>query len=84
MDHVHAVVGVVGERAYVVARAQTSPFHHLDRLVAYDLVTSEARTLTVGLENTQFHTDGVRPPVLAPRSVRLLRRPAGRAPDRPR
>ena len=60
MDHVHAVVDVVGERAYVVARAQTSPFHHLDRLVAYDLVTSEARTLTVGLENTQFHTNGVR------------------------
>ena len=60
MDHVHAVVDVVGERAYVVARARTSPFHHLDRLVAYDLVSSEARTLTVGLENTQFHTDGFR------------------------
>jgi hypothetical protein len=60
MDHVHAVVEVVGERAYVVARTRTSPFHHLDRLVAYDLVSGEARTLTVGLENTQFHTDGAR------------------------
>jgi hypothetical protein len=60
MDHVHGVVGVVGERAYVVARARTSPFHHLDRLVAYDLVTREAQTLTAALENTEFHTDGAR------------------------
>jgi hypothetical protein len=60
MDHVAAVVGVIGERAYVVARAQTSPFHHLDRLVSYDLGSGEARALTVGLEDTQFHTDGAR------------------------
>ena len=28
--------------------------------MAYDLVSSEARTLTVGLADTQFHTDGAR------------------------
>ena len=60
MDHVPEVVAVVGERAFVVQRTETSSFQHLDRLVAYDLAGGAATPLTVGLEDTQFSTDGTR------------------------
>ena len=59
-DRVTAVVGVAGERAYVVIRQKTSPFHHLDRLWSVELGSGEAHALTVGLDGTQFHTDGAR------------------------
>ena len=60
MDHVPWVVAVVGERAYVVQRTATSSFQHLDRLVAHDLATGATTPLTVGLDDTTFHTDGTR------------------------
>jgi hypothetical protein len=60
MDHVPEVVGVVGERAYVVQRLQTSPFEALDRLVAVDLAGGPPQPLTAALPDTEFLTDGTR------------------------
>jgi hypothetical protein len=60
LDRVPEVVRVVGERAYVVQRIATSPYQHLDRLVALDLAGGPAQPLTAALESTTFHTDGTR------------------------
>ena len=60
MEHVYEIVGAAGERAYVVQRLETTPYHHLDRLWSVDLGSGEARALTAGLEGTEFSTDGTR------------------------
>ena len=60
MRRVEDIVAVVGERAYVVQRVATTPYHSLDRLWSLDLTTGEARPLTAALQNVQFHTDGAR------------------------
>lgn len=60
LDHVPQVVSVAGERAYVVQRTVTSPFHHLERLVGLDLAGGAPQPLTAALESTQFFTDGAR------------------------
>jgi hypothetical protein len=60
MRGVEDIVAVVGERAYVVRRVATTPYHSLDRLWSLDLASGEARPLTAALETAQFHTDGAR------------------------